>query len=340
MHNKRLRFFALLLVAMLLSSNADADADADAEVEHELLVFLSAEGANKLLEANENMKSPDGVLSADILYSFSWDRLRFLGEYLASNKETELERLQLGVELGDNNFAWIGRFHAPNNFWMTAYHHGQYLQTSISNPGLDQFEDFGGILPAHSTGLLLDGNHVFDDSTGINFAFSVGTAPVLDDGFLETFDILNPKSGHKLAYHFRFSYQPNFFENNKVGIVASLSDINTEQSFLQGQRIDEVEQISVGAFVDWYWQEWRLLSAVSYISNRLHSNNRIIDDEFTTGYVQGEYELHEDWTLFGRVEQSFSAGDSAYLQLIPNFVESRQLIGARFEFMRQHALTL
>lgn len=334
MLKKQILIFIFILLTLLQSATTYAD------VEHELLVFLSAEGANKLLEADKKIKSPDGILSADILYSFSWDRVQFLGEYLASNKETELERLKLGVEIGENNFAWVGRFHVPSNFWMTAYHHGQYLQTSISKPGISQFEDFGGIIPAHSTGLLLDGNYVFDDSTGLKAAFSVGTSPVLDDGSMETFDILNPQPGHNLSYHFRFTYLPNFFENSKVGLIASFADINTEHSPLPSQSFDAIEQITVGMFVDWYWREWRLLSSVTHIMNRLYSSSRIIDDEFTSGFVQGEYELNQNWILFGRVEESFSENGSAYLQLIPNFVESRQMIGARFEFLQQHALTL
>ncbi len=334
MLKKRLLLFSVLLITVLVSAKTYAD------VEHELLLFFSAEGANKLLEADEKIKSPDGVLSADILYSFSWERLQFLGEYLASNKENELERLQFGVELGENNFVWVGRFHVPSNFWMTAYHHGQYLQTSISKPGISQFEDFGGIIPAHSTGLLLDGTYVFDDSTGIKAAFSVGTAPVLDKNALETFDLLDSQTNHNLAYHFRFTYHPNFFKNNKVGIFASYSDINTEHIFLQGRSLDAIEQITVGAFVDWYWQEWRLISAATHIINRMDYSNRKMHDEFTSGFVQGEYEFGQDWILFGRIEESFSENNSAFLQLIPNFVESRQMIGARLDFFQQHALTL
>jgi len=330
----RLRLFAMMLMILLLPAKAFA------EVEHELLLFLSAEGANKLLDTNEDIKSPDGVLSADILYGFSWEQFHFLGEYLASNKEAELERLQLGVEFGENNFAWIGRFHTPSNYWMTAYHHGQYLQTSISKPGIVQFEDVGGIIPSHSTGLLLDGTHVFDDSTGITTAFSIGTAPVLDDGFMENFDLFNPKSGHNLAYHFRFTYQPNFFENNKIGLVASFADLNAEHLYIQQQNINAVEQITVGAFVDWYWQEWRAISSVSHIINRIYGNNRTSDDAFTVGFVQTEYELKQDWILFGRVEESFSADNSEYLKLIPNFIKSKQMIGARYEFLQRHALTL
>lgn len=334
MHKTRNQFVVIFLALILNCPQVNA------EVDQELLLFLSVEGANKLLEANNSPKTPDGVLAADILYGLSWNRLRFLGEYLASNKETELERLKIGFELGDEKFVWIGRFHAPSNFWMTSYHHGQYLQTSISKPGIAEFEDFGGIIPSHSTGLLLDGTHVFDNSTGIKAAFSIGSAPILDEGFLESFDLLDPKSKHNLAYHFRLTYQPNYFENNKFGVVATLSDINTEKVFYKTDRIDEIEQITVGAFVDWYWQEWRLLSSVSHIINRIKSDNGVKDDSFTLGFVQGEFELDHNWTFFARVEESFSKKNSPYLKLIPNFVESRQMIGARFDFLQQHAITL
>ena len=163
---------------------------------------------------------------------------------------------------------------------------------------------------------------------------------MLDDGFLESFDILDPQSNHNLAYHFRFSYQPDYFENSNFGVIASFSDINTENVFLNTNRVNAVEQITVGAFVDWHWHRWRLLSSVSHLINQLKSDNGSINDNFTSGFVQGEFELNQNWTFFGRVEESFSENNSSYLQLIPNYVESRQMLGTKFDFMQQHALTL
>jgi hypothetical protein len=51
----------------------------------------------------------------------------------------------------------MGRFHTPYGYWNTAFHHGAQIQTSITRPRFLDFEDKGGILPAHSVGLWAHG---------------------------------------------------------------------------------------------------------------------------------------------------------------------------------------
>ena len=86
------------------------------------------------------------------------DRVKTLAELVFEVAEdgslaTDLERLQLGYTFSDALTLWMGRFHTPYGYWNTAYHHGAQLQTSISRPTFIDFEDKGGILPAHSVGL-------------------------------------------------------------------------------------------------------------------------------------------------------------------------------------------
>lgn len=71
--------------------------------------------------------------------------------------EFELERLQIGYTLNDALTLWGGRFHTPFGLWNTSFHHGANLQTSIFRPRFIDFEDKGGIIPAHSVGLWASG---------------------------------------------------------------------------------------------------------------------------------------------------------------------------------------
>jgi hypothetical protein len=66
--------------------------------------------------------------------------------------DVDLERLQLGYTFSDQLTAWFGRFHIPYGYWNTAFHHGAQIQTSILRPRFLDFEDRGGILPAHGVG--------------------------------------------------------------------------------------------------------------------------------------------------------------------------------------------
>jgi hypothetical protein len=70
---------------------------------------------------------------------------------------TDLERLQIGYTFSDNATAWAGRFHTPYGYWNTAFHHGAQIQTSVLRPRFLDFEDKGGILPAHMVGLWGEG---------------------------------------------------------------------------------------------------------------------------------------------------------------------------------------
>ena len=70
---------------------------------------------------------------------------------------TDLERIQLGYAFSDSLTLWAGRFHSPYGYWNTAYHHGAQIQPSIQRPRFLDFEDKGGILPAHDIGLWATG---------------------------------------------------------------------------------------------------------------------------------------------------------------------------------------
>ena len=70
---------------------------------------------------------------------------------------TDLERLQIGYTFSDNATAWAGRFHTPYGYWNTGFHHGAQIQTSVLRPRFLDFEDKGGILPAHMVGLWGEG---------------------------------------------------------------------------------------------------------------------------------------------------------------------------------------
>jgi hypothetical protein len=69
----------------------------------------------------------------------------------------DLERLQLGYTVNDQVTLWAGRFHTPLGLWNTSFHHGANLQTSIYRPRFIDFEDKGGIVPAHSIGVWASG---------------------------------------------------------------------------------------------------------------------------------------------------------------------------------------
>jgi hypothetical protein len=68
----------------------------------------------------------------------------------------EVERVIIRFDHSDKLKASFGRYHTPINWWNTAFHHGQWLQTTINRPEMVQFG--GRFIPVHFVGALVEGS--------------------------------------------------------------------------------------------------------------------------------------------------------------------------------------
>ncbi|MGD2160125.1 MAG: hypothetical protein PVG94_03005, partial [Gammaproteobacteria bacterium] len=283
------------------------------------------------------------LVEADVLYSYINGRFRLLGEYILSTEESELERLQLGWQIGEQSIGWIGRFHSPSRYWNEAYHHGQYLQTTITRPNIEQYEDFSGFLPTHISGLLAETSIKPGNAKDYQIVFSLGAAPTIGNNQLKPFDFLGDDNDpdHGAAGNLRLSYLPDQFDNNQVGLILSWSHlmIDDSQTAVQ-QGLRDVDQYTVGAYLDWRLEKLKLLSSLIQVRNEMHLQNRNETDAFISGYLQSEYELEQDLTVFGRLEGTSNIEDSSYLELFPNSILERKMLGVRFDIFKQHAIKI
>ena len=81
----------------------------------------------------------------------------------------EVERIIIRYDVNDRFKLSFGRYHTPINYWNTAYHHGQWLQTTISRPEMTQFG--GSFIPVHFVGGLVEGEV---PAGGLNLNYNVG----------------------------------------------------------------------------------------------------------------------------------------------------------------------
>jgi hypothetical protein len=91
------------------------------------------------------------------------------GQPAATGFNAEVERTIVRFEHNDYLKLSFGRYHTPINYWNTAFHHGQWLQTSVSRPEMTQFG--GRFIPVHFIGGLLEGTV---GAGGLNFNYNVG----------------------------------------------------------------------------------------------------------------------------------------------------------------------
>ena len=324
------------LLLCVMHSMALAD-----EAQHDFLLFPSVDTLVTFNESNATAAESFARPSLNLLYSYNGGRFRVLGEYLWSSSESELERLKIGWRAGDSTMWWFGRFHSTAKFWTNEYHHGQFMQTSITRPSIEEWEDESGPIPSHVTGVSLEHTTPRRDESAWNFGLSLGLAPKFVKDELHPYDMLNPDSGHELSFNGRMAFRPDMFSDNQVGILVGWNDINVEsESSPNLADLNDIQQITIGFFGDWSWDEWRLLANIVYFDHDLNYTTGTVVDEFVAGYVQGEYQFHDDWTAFGRADSSSGEDNSPYLRLLPAFVSHRHMLGIRWDFVDKQSLTM
>ena len=335
------RQFLPCLAILGMAAGVLAAPGARSEAQHEFVLFPSISGLDVFDDSPPGAFDSGLKASADVLYSYSGERFRLLGEYLLSTEESELERLQFGWVLSEHSMLWLGRFHSPASFWISEFHHGQYLQTSITRPSLEQWEDDSGASPSHLTGLNFEFDRDLDSGAALGFSVAAGLAPKFDDHELVAFDILDPRSGHGLSLGARVSYRPDMFAPMQFGLVASWNEINVVPGLNPDlQDLDRINQLTAGVFADAQWQDWRFIASIVYHNNELRYIDGNVTDDYWLAYFQPEYSITEDVILFGRADIGDGEDDSVYLHYLPSFLSHRNMVGVRWDFVQFQSLTL
>jgi hypothetical protein len=137
----------------------------------------------------------------------------------------DMERLQLGYTVSDALTVWLGRFHTPFGLWNTSFHHGANLQTTIFRPRFVEFEDKGGIIPAHSVGLWGSGKTRLGAGK-ITYDAFLSNGPSIRERRLDPNNFTDDNSGKLVG--FNLGYQPNgALGGLSVGLHGFGSTVNT-----------------------------------------------------------------------------------------------------------------
>jgi hypothetical protein len=328
-----------LLIALLLLGPPLARAD---PLQHEFLLLPSAQAVGTFDRNAPVTNIVDEVLQADIIFSLQHGPFKVFGEYLVSDHEGDLERFQLGWQLSGDTIIWLGRFHQPTSVWNHDHHHGQYLQTSVTRPEIDEWEDLGGVLPQHFTGTLIESGHQVSSGWQLRTALGAGIAPQITAGGLEPFSLTHPDSHRRqMGYQARASLHPGDFTESGFGIMLAsdqLAGVNLTAPAFAG--LDHVSLKLFGVFGSYAGSSWKVLGTLYHASADLYYTGSIVNDHFTVGYVQAERRLSHDLTPFARWEDAADAADSPYLKLFEGFARSRHVLGLRWDFARRQAATI
>jgi len=328
-----------LLLALCALASPFARGD---PLQHEFLLFASAEGVGTFNRTAPDTEIVDEVFKADMLFSLQKGPLKLFGEYVLSDHEGDLERFQLGWQVSDDTIVWAGRFHQPSSVWNHDHHHGQYLQTSISRPAIDEWEDLGGILPQHFTGVLMETSKPAFETWRLRAAIGAGLAPQLRPEGLDPFDLVHPDSHRRqMGYQARASLHPSEFSDSGFGVLVANDELSAVGWKLPpGAAFDHIDLKLYGVFGNYAAANWKLTGTVYYAIARVNSNITVVDNDFAVGYVQAERRFVHDLTAFARWEDSVGADRSRYLHLFDAFIRSRHVAGLRWDFAQRQAVTV
>jgi hypothetical protein len=310
------------------------------------------------------------AIAADILYSFDGDYIKVLAEVYIEEDYTSLERLILGLKLHSSTTLWLGKFHSPVEYWLNEYHRGAYTRISLTEPNASLVGFNGGITSQALSGVKVTHNFEMFEDQSINLTYGVVDIPKLtsEHSGADALDFFQNSEDNFLSYFGRLDYHPWGLSETEFGVAYidgnvappdPIELIGTLDPALEDQLREVFGEINVtqrasSAYANIEYDRWRLL--LSYTDstasiapatpssiNSFPSRNG--DIRLRLAYVHCEYKLNNEWTLFGRHENSTADTDEISGRVILmaiglDFDYDKSLIGARWDVQEQHALTL
>jgi hypothetical protein len=338
----------VILTTMAWASMPASALDTPTDTDSSLLVFPSVQGTQRL-NANEAAdRSLQGQAIADVLYTLTHERLRFLTELDVSNENAQLDRLQLGWELLPDSYIWVGKFHEPSSSWNFERDHGHYLQTAISIPAIespakDRWGEDAGVLPENVIGILCDASHKVGDSAAVQLSVSLGVTSNPIESSNSGYWIRPTSRGYQPpGWNVRLAMLPDSSRNTSFGLLASEHRLDTtdlvDEGLLDARAVRETVY---GAYADGDWGPWALHATIYHIDFSLLETPRERTQTLVAGYLQLERRFAVEYTVFARLESSADARDADYVKVVQHHFEVRRSIaGMRWDFWRHQAITL
>jgi hypothetical protein len=333
-----------IALALLTLSSANAALADHEHASNEFEVFLAAEAIHGSAQAHAG--DDDTWFNADFVFGITQHKFRVFGEFYVTPDERDLERLQFGYEFVPETVLWLGRFHQPASAWNTEHHHGRYLQTAITRPFIERWEDEQGLIPQHITGALFESRRPVGGEGAIQFAGGAGAGPALTNNQLDPIDLIDHNPGeHRLSLTARVAYLPEYTGASSFGVLYGHDHIATASEPVINALNSHNAVLSIaGVYADWYSDSWRVITATYYVDVALDPTAR--DESFISGYVQAERQLPHGLTVFGRLENSSRMQESSYVALFEDhdgdidIALRRNALGLRWDYARRQALTV
>lgn len=240
----------------------------------------------------------------------------------------DLERAQIGYQFSDSATVWLGRFHTPYGYYNTAFHHGQQIATSLRRPRFIEFEDHGGIMPAHTVGGWLTGSQRIGDEKLTYDVFIGNSQRIVTGSNGGVLDMNNPGNTHGST-----------IVGGNVGLLMSgvLDGLKVGVDVFQTRIEDETVSPAIGTRVRSYGtyaaydtDTWEGIGEFHVFDNH-DLTGGTGSHRSDAGFVQLGYRAGR-YTPYGRYERgSFQQSDNYFAALHTGQSYYRNALGVRFD---------
>jgi hypothetical protein len=292
------------------------------------------------LPRNDGRKSGFVLGNLDFFLTPNFDRVKLLAELNFEVGEggglaTDLERLQIGYTVSDAFTAWMGRFHTPYGYWNAAFHHGAQIQTAVTRPRFVDFEDRGGILPAHSVGLWGTGQVAMGPGK-LRYDVYLANGSRIVDGVMDfnahRDDNTNKAVGGNVGYRFGGALD---------GLLVGLHALKEDVSVYQGDVLQARTQLNfTGGYFNFDAEPWEAIGEYYRFRNKDLSGGSGTHGSWAA-FVQVGRTFMDLWTPYYRWEKaSFDQADPYFAAQEGGRSYTRHVLGVRYGLNANTALKL
>ena len=205
------------------------------------------------------------------------DRIRMLGETTFENEggefDLQVERVAVKYTWNVNLNVEIGKFHTPVGYWNEAYHHGRVFWPTTGRPLI-----FGGVLPIHTTGILLWGDHLgkLDFSYDILIGNGIGGTDIKDNDDVKSVTL---------------ALKANPTEEFGLGLSAYVDRISEGVTNKQGTKlVEDLDQILIAGMAVYTDDPFQFMGEFVRAMNKTSSSGTTTTNSFYgyAGYRTGK----------------------------------------------------
>ena len=269
-----------------------------------------------------------GQAVAHVTASLS-DSLSVFGEFSLTAKDSSqsaaIERMIVKYSFSDLFKLSAGRYHSPIGYWNSAFHHGAWLQTTVSRPEVIRFGS--KIVPIHFVGALLEGT-LTSNSLGLSYMAGFGNGR--HENISQAGDAGDINGDN--AWMVQLNARPARYFGLNAGIGFYNDRVTPDDR-------PEINEQTVSAHVVWAKESPEIL--VEYIySTHDQVNDSSVSGDVNAWYAQFAYRLkgkHRNWKPYARYEKT-EVDDSDPLLGDQGLNYEAGILGVRWDFNPYAAL--